>query len=187
MCAVRNGSVRKTSSCLSESHSQLDPYLFFSTFSIFVGGKKKFPFWMRRIFFVDSLCRHSFIDFFHWISSSSIYIRQLNKISRNRMPKKEKKCREDGGTRFVTGTTWWSVGMDREAKERPRPSREFKLMNELDWTRSTIRFSRPRYDMQVEDTRAAEDFLDFRSTRLGPMISYCPLVYIIRRRCCCSF
>lgn len=47
------------------------------------------------------------------------------------------------GRTFVTATTWWSAGMDREAKERPRPSREFKLMNELDWTRSTIRFLGP--------------------------------------------
>lgn len=138
MCAVRNGSVRNTSSCLSESHSQLDPYLFFSTFSIFVGGeKKKFPFWMRRIFFVDSLCRHSFIDFFHWISSSSIYIRQLNKISRNRMPKKEKKCRKMVGRALLRAPP----GDPSEWTERPRRDRD-RHANSNSWM-NLIELDRP--------------------------------------------
>lgn len=57
----------RTSSCLSESHSQLDPYLSSLLFTFLLEGKerkKKFPFWIGRIFFVDSLCRHSFTDFF---------------------------------------------------------------------------------------------------------------------------
>lgn len=93
------------------------------------------------------------------------------------------------GRTFVTATTWWSAGMDREAKERPRPSREFKLMNELDWTRSTIRFLGPdticKSMRQIRELRR-ERISIFSSIRLGPMIPYCPPVYIIRCLCCCS-